>query len=402
MPYFCGLAATSHAMPRRRRSVAIPLGDRPALLVGEGDQDGARDGSAARQDALGEQGHQGPGDAERDADAGVRRTAVVGERVVAPASADRLEPLVALHVDLDDGAGVVVEAARDTQVGLDSDPVVDLVARRRRSRRARRRARRDPTSSSSSVTPRAATCSTSESSLTRIVASARHRSACSARGTCALDQQPGHGLGRQLVELVDLPDRLGHVGDPEPAVEALDQLAVVDLDRQPRQGEPGQGLDHHPHHLDVVVERQLVATDDVDVGLGELAVATLLGPLATPRGLDLVAPERELQVAGVLQDVAGERDGQVEVQAQLPTSRCRPPTVVGLEPAQDVDLLVDLTALGEPVERLDGAGLDVGEAVQLEGARSEAIVSRSTTRAAGSSSGKPLSGVGRLMVRVLG
>jgi hypothetical protein len=38
-----------------------------------------------------------------------------------------------------------------------------------------------------------------------------------------------------------------------------------------------------------------------------------------------------------------------------------------LQPAQDVDLLVDLATLGQAVERLDHPGLDAGEAVQLEG-----------------------------------
>ena len=64
---------------------------------------------------------QGAGDAEGDADAGVRRPAVAGEGVVAAAAADGLQPLVAGHEDLDDGAGVVVEAAGDAQVGLDGD-----------------------------------------------------------------------------------------------------------------------------------------------------------------------------------------------------------------------------------------------------------------------------------------
>ncbi len=63
-----------------------------------------------------------------------------------------------------------------------------------------------------------------------------------------------------------------------------------------------------------MVERELADPDDVDIGLGELAVAPLLGPLTAPGLLDLVAPERELQLAGVLQDVAREWHGQVEVQ----------------------------------------------------------------------------------------
>ena len=111
------------------------------------------------------------------------------------------------------------------------------------------------------------------------------------------DQQRSDRLGRLLVELVDRADGGGDVGDAEAAVEALDQLAVVDLDREVRQRQRVERLDDHPHHLDVVVERQLVAADHVDVGLGELAVAALLRPLAAPGRLDLVATERELELA---------------------------------------------------------------------------------------------------------
>ena len=116
---------------------------------------------------------------------------------------------------------------------------------------------------------------------------------------------------------------------------------------------------------DVVVERELALPHDVDVGLRELPVAALLRALAAPRGLDLVAPERELQVAGVLEDVAGEGHRQVEVHPQLLVRR-DVLVRVGVQPTQHVDLLVDLPALGEPVQRLDHPGLDVGEPVQLE------------------------------------
>jgi hypothetical protein len=130
-------------------------------------------------------------------------------------------------------------------------------------------------------------------------------------------------------------------------------------------GSPTEGVDHDRHHLDVVVEGQLVAAHDVDVGLRELPVAPLLRPLAAPGGLHLEAPERELQVAGVLEDVA--REGHREVEVEPPAGVVV--GVVGLQPAQDVDLLVDLAALGESFQGLDDAGLDVREAVQLEGAR---------------------------------
>ena len=40
--------------------------------------------------------------------------------------------------------------------------------------------------------------------------------------------------------------------------------------------------------------------------------------------------------------------------------------VIGLEPAQHVDLFVDLALAQELLHRFDDAGLDVREAVQLE------------------------------------
>ncbi len=180
----------------------------------------------------------------------------------------------------------------------------------------------------------------------------------------ALDELSGDLVGGQLVELVDDPDRLGDVGDAQAAVEALDQLPVVELEGDRRDRQRRERLDHDPHDLHVVVEGELALSHDVDVGLGELPVAALLRSFAAPGRLDLEPAERELEVAGVLQHVAGERDREVEVHAETGVVR----GVLGLEPAQHVDLLVDLTALGQPVERLDDPGLDVGEAVQLEGA----------------------------------
>ena len=64
------------------------------------------------------------------------------------------------------------------------------------------------------------------------------------------------------------------------------------------------------------MERQRAVADDVDVRLGELAVAALLRAFAAPDLLDLVAAEREDQLAGVLQHVPRERHRQVEVQPE--------------------------------------------------------------------------------------
>ena len=67
-----------------------------------------------------------------------------------------------------------------------------------------------------------------------------------------------------------------------------------------------------------MMQRKRAIADDVDVHLVELAEAALLWALAAPDLLDLVALEGEVENARVVQDVAGEGDREVEVQAQLP------------------------------------------------------------------------------------
>src|SRR5690606_32436919 len=83
-----------------------------------------------------------------------------------------------------------------------------------------------------------------------------------------------------------------------------------------------------------------------------------------PDLLDLIAPEREGQPAGVLEDVARERHGEVEVESELGVAgvlaaRC--------EPAHGIDLLVGVATLAdEAVDRLNRPRLDGGESMQLE------------------------------------
>ena len=198
-------------------------------------------------------------------------------------------------------------------------------------------------------------------SVARISASARHCPACCSDEAGVVDELLGDRLGRFLVELVDDAHDRRDVARADAAVEALDQLAVVDLQAQRRQEvELAERLGHHARDLDVVVRREGVAADDVDVGLGELAVAPGLRPLAAPDLLDLVAAERELEVAGVVEHVARERHGEVEVQAQPGVA------VLGVQPAQHVDLFVDLALAQQRVERFGGTRLDGREAVQLE------------------------------------
>src|SRR6476469_8448655 len=100
---------------------------------------------------------------------------------------------------------------------------------------------------------------------------------------------------------------------------------------------------------------------DVDVGLGELAVAPLLRPLTSPHLLDLITPEREGQLVSVLQHVTGEWHREVEVQTKISWA------VLTMQPLYGVDLFVDLALFGQAIQRLDRARLDRGESVQLKG-----------------------------------
>src|ERR1700712_4916811 len=98
---------------------------RSGLLVHDGDEHRARNGPVSVDDTLAEQRDEHPADTERDADAGVGGAAVGGECVVPPAGADRAERLIAREPGLEDGAGVVVEATGDLQLGDDVDAVGD-------------------------------------------------------------------------------------------------------------------------------------------------------------------------------------------------------------------------------------------------------------------------------------
>ncbi len=218
-----------------------------------------------------------------------------------------------------------------------------------------------PVSSSSWETPSSRTRSTKDVSGVAISARARHDAVCSL-GEPEVGELGGEGVGRHLVELVDdLHDRRRFL-HAEAQVEALEHLAVADLQRQLRHRQAAERLGHDLRDLDVEVEGQLVLGDDVDVGLGELAEPSLLGSLATPHALDLVAAERELETSGVLQHVARERHGEVIVQGQTRVTLVIP----RVDALEDVDLLVDLALALQRLRRLDRAGLDVRETVQLE------------------------------------
>ena len=118
---------------------------------------------------------------------------------------------------------------------------------------------------------------------------------------------------------------------------------------------------HHDGHVDLVMEREGVLVDHIDVSLGELAEAPLLWSLSSPHLLYLIPAEWEFEFACVLDDVACERNSQIKVQA-------KPGVTVpfGMESPNDVDLLVDLSLAGEFRQWLNCASLDRRESMEFE------------------------------------
>jgi len=298
--------------------------------------------------------------AERHADAGEGPLPRRGERVVAAAGGHGAERLVPDELRLVDRAGVVVEAAGDLELRDDDTGLLPVRGIEQPAQRF-------------------------EALVEQRVGHAERTHLLGERPRRALDpgelEEPallglvGAGLcGEEvpdlrrpdLVELVDAAEHRRDVGEADAAGEALDELAVVRQDPHPGHSELGElaeRLGHDEGHLDLEVLGQRVLGDDVDVGLDELAVAPVLGPLAAPHRLDLVALEGERQPAGVLHDVAGEGHSEVEVE----TERILRVPGLGVEPGHREHLLVDLPVLGERGDRLDGAGVEGGEAVELEG-----------------------------------
>src|SRR4029453_16645521 len=101
---------------------------------------------------------------------------------------------------------------------------------------------------------------------------------------------------------------------------------------------------------------------NLNVSLVELAIPALLRTLPPPDLLDLVAPERKGKLMSVLEHVAGERQSQVEMQTKISWL-----VRISVQPLHRVHLFVDLTLLGEAIQRLDCPGLYGREAVEFKG-----------------------------------
>ena len=278
---------------------------------------------------------------EGNAHAGdVREAEDACEVVVAAAAADAADGEVqGLH--LEDGAGVVVEAAGEGKVDF---------------HRLRNAGRADEAEQLLQLVQALEAGGGNQAGGGTAVEQAAHGRELLLRGAGEQEDGPqdGDGVGRQALlqhlgldalepDLVQLVDGDGDVYHPlrEAADlrEAGKYLAVVDLDAH-ADAEEGEHAVHHLHQLELIDLRG--GADHVHVALVELAVAALLGTVRPPDGLDLVPLEREGDLVLVLDHVARERDGQVVPQALL--GRQLGLLAAVLDPEQELVALVSVLA----------------------------------------------------------
>ena len=135
-----------------------------------------------------------------------------------------------------------------------------------------------------------------------------------------LTQLTLHIVQANLVELVDSNGDVNHlVGVADRLCDAEQYFAVVHLERH-RDAELRKyaGYDVDQLHL----AEQRLRADNIDITLVELAVATLLGAVSTPYGLNLVALERKDYLVLVLHDIARKGNGEVVTKTLLRNLRC--------------------------------------------------------------------------------
>ena len=130
-------------------------------------------------------------------------------------------------------------------------------------------------------------------------------------------QQGGDAARAQAVELVDGAQHrqlLPLVRDARGAQEAVEQLAIVDLQQIGVGGQARGGVAGHRHGDDLRIGLGTRRADRVGVALDELALAPGPGLLVAPHRTEGIAPERLGQAVPVLGREAGQRGGQVVAQ----------------------------------------------------------------------------------------
>ena len=238
-------------------------------------------------------------------------TVVGRERVVTASRADRAEIFVALHERFEHRARVVVEPTRDRKIG-------DACARHRRVNGADHEAQflecvrdvvaRDPERSNLVGEVLVSRLDTREG-----------KAAVSLLFACPhlFDEELAHLRFPHLCEFVELAQNAFDIAQAKRLKNPLRELAIVNRDGETGNRKLAKYFGHDDRDVGIHVRRQSILPDDVDIGLVKLPKATVLGTLAAPHLLDLVAAEREREVVLVLKHVARERNGEVKVKAEF-------------------------------------------------------------------------------------
>lgn len=325
--------------------------------------------SAGRMQHVADQSAQADGQTH----ARVLAVALGGEIVVTSAGADGAEGCGAVEEGLVHGTGVVVQAAgdlkiRDDGARADSGGLIDDHGQRVQTLAGQRvclGVGGDAVPGSKGVELLGQLGAVDGGQLGQLKAGLRLALARAA----GLDEQLGHLVGTDLVELVDLTQHALDVVKAQATVEAFGKLAVVRMHSRLGQAELAQAFqrgDHDQRQFHLVVVRQIAVADHIDVGLDELAETALLRALATPHLLDLPTLERECEIARMLDHVPAQRHGQIEVQAEPLLNRSVGFVADILQTTQQINLFAGLALLQQRSPSFHGSCLDAEEAIELE------------------------------------
>ena len=188
-------------------------------------------------------------------------------------------------------------------------------------------------------------------------------------GSTAFDQQLGHFVGTDLVELIDLTEHALDIGQAKTTVETFRKLTVVRMHGGLRQTELTQTFQcryHDQRQLDLVMIGQITVADHIDIGLHELAETTFLRAFATPDLLNLPTLERECQIAGMFDHITAQRNSQIEVQTKAVLNRSVGLMTDLLKAAQQVNFLAGFALLEQTRTLLNSTSFNANEAIELE------------------------------------
>ena len=102
---------------------------------------------------------------------------------------------------------------------------------------------------------------------------------------------------------------------PQRPEETVQYLAVVQADRERSEIQLFKNMIDDRRHLRIVIKRQRLLTDHIDIALVELAETALLRTFAAEDFAHLIPLEGECQIILVLGHITGQGNGQVKPQA---------------------------------------------------------------------------------------